>query len=157
MTNAEWKKLFTRLRTLRWLVRMKDKHRDTIAETHIGLGTINYSMMSSHRQRKQFQTTMNDLGEILHGMEGGNMLIRDIIYTLICGVWKVNTFYPNQIQVFHEAYNKQMGVWEKFHTGWEARRANMEIMGRAIPMLDKIIDSKPKEYTSQIMMLKLSL
>ena len=158
MTQAEWRKLFTKLRTLRWIVRMKEKVRqdETAYGSFLDRGKINYGMMTSQRQRRQYIETMNDLGDIIYNMDGGNVILKGIIYALVCGVWQVSTNYPEGHSVYNEEFTKMHLVWDELHTQRNLL-LDFEKMGRALPVLDKILDSKPKNYANQIMMLKLSL
>lgn len=158
MTNAEWKKLFSRLRTLRWLVRMKrheaakDNYHNT---TLFGEEAIHIGLMSSHRQRVQFTSTMNDIGDILYYMDGGNILIKSMILFMITDLWRVSGNYPNQSTVFNDVYQKFLPVWDAFRL--HPRTIDPEKVGPGVQGIDRIIDSSVKDYLPKIMMLKLSL
>ncbi len=159
MTNAEWKKLFSRLRTLRWLVRIKrfeaSKNQGYINRTTFGEESIYIGLMTSHRQRTQFTSTMNDIGELLYKMEGSNLAIRNLILFLITDLWRVSANYPAQSQVYIDLYTKTRPVWEMFRAF--PRSIDHEQIGPNIQSLDEIIDSSVKDYLPKIMMLKLAL
>ena len=158
MTNAEWRKLFSRLRTLRWLVRMK-RYEASKSNYHAnavyGEESIYIGLMSSHRQRVQFTSAMNDIGEILYGMEGGNTLIKSMILFMITDLWRVSCNYPGQATIPYDEYRKNIPVWETFKT--VPRTIDHEKIGPAVQGIDRIIDSSAKDYLPKIMMLKLSL
>lgn len=162
MTSAEWRRLFTKLRTLRWLVRMKREEaaKQSYSDTMIyGRNSIHYELMTSHRQRTQFSDALNEIGGILIEMTGGNLGLQSLIITLILDVWNVRIIYPNaRYTVYHD---KQSFECRKIHI-WQdlmkvSRITDSATLGNSIMAIDKIIDSKPKNYANQVMMLKLTL
>jgi hypothetical protein len=162
MKSSEFKKLFTRLRTLRRLVRMKlaDLDEDSfIGPVTYEIRHVHIALMTSDYQRVQFTNSMNEVGTILHSMSGGNSQLKNIIILLILYVWRINSYYPDQCHVVSENNTKLKPVWALllFHSAALSSGDYHEGFGSIIQTLDRILDGSPKDYANQIMLLKLSL
>lgn len=117
---------------------------------------VNYDMMSSNRQRKQFTTVMDELLRCLKHQDTDDKTKFLVLY-LVFGIWKVHYNYPGK----SGDVTKTFTSWKDL-TNLEFRDLRYKFegnvdLGQAMIMLDEILDSKVKDYLSKYMVLKLTV
>lgn len=99
---------------------------------------------------------MDEVGLVLCNTSSADEPIAEAIYFMVVNLWVMDVHtHKNQLVLCEGSENKYRPVWSVLQNKYGQTHAD-EKMVRIIQALDNMLNSKAKEWPSQMMMLKLA-
>ena len=165
MDQQDYVKLFTAMRRIRWLYRIR--HKELEGQPQGGWSGwpngirgfyVDYEQLGSQQRKRVFASAMDDILEVVWNMDNGAMKLA-LVETL-AGVWRVNTSYVSRHRVrYGMDFDQSQPSWPRV-----SGQIN-NILSRGIKIdtdlashhINGILDGKVKDYAQKILIMKLTL